>query len=63
MPENNQPLNQQTVSEKANGKSRRGFASMDRDRHKLVSSQGGRSPREKENKTHQIYNRDRGETF
>jgi len=30
-----------------NGKSRRGFASMDKARHKLVSSQGGKSPRSK----------------
>lgn len=30
---------------KANGKSRRGFASMDKERHKLVSSKGGKSER------------------
>ncbi len=28
-----------------NGKSRRGFASMDKDRHKLVSGKGGKAPR------------------
>lgn len=30
---------------KKSGKSRRGFASMDKDRHKLVSSKGGKAIR------------------
>ena len=29
----------------ANKKSRRGFASMDKERHKLVSGKGGKAPR------------------
>jgi len=40
------PQNQANI-EKANSKSRRGFASMNKDRHKLVSSQGGKSSRVK----------------
>jgi hypothetical protein len=40
MPENNKSQNQQPT-EKLNEKSRRGFASMDKDKHKIVSSEGG----------------------
>ena len=35
----------QALTQKTNGKSRRGFASMDKERHRLVSSKGGKSPR------------------
>jgi general stress protein YciG len=35
----------QPEAAKKSGKSRRGFASMDKDRHKLVSSKGGKSIR------------------
>jgi hypothetical protein len=34
-------------SNQKTGKSRRGFASMDKEKHKLVSSKGGQSPRSK----------------
>jgi general stress protein YciG len=34
-----------TISTKKDGKSRRGFASMDKSRHKLVSSKGGKAVR------------------
>jgi hypothetical protein len=44
MQENQQAQNQ-LPAERGNGKSRRGFASMDKDRHKLVSSKGGKSER------------------
>ncbi len=40
-----QNITQQQSTIKASGKSRRGFASMDKDRHKLVSSKGGKSER------------------
>jgi len=42
MIENSTTSQQET---KKSGKSRRGFASMDRDRHKLVSSKGGKAVR------------------
>jgi general stress protein YciG len=35
----------QPEAAKKSGKSRRGFASMDKDRHKLVSSKGGKAVR------------------
>lgn len=36
---------QQNSTHKSAGKSKRGFASMDKDKHKLVSSKGGKSER------------------
>ena len=43
--------------EKPNGKSRRGFASMDKDKHKAVSRKGGQGPKikEREVKTRSSY--------
>lgn len=38
-------LTNQQDAVKKSGKSRRGFASMDKDRHKLVSSKGGKAVR------------------
>jgi general stress protein YciG len=41
----NENLANQTTTIKKTGKSRRGFASMDKDRHKSVSSKGGKAIR------------------
>ena len=45
--QNKQDQTQQPSFQNVNGKSRRGFASMDKEKHKIVSSQGGKSPRSK----------------
>lgn len=42
---NDNQSRQTQLNEEKTGKSRRGFASMDKDRHKKVSSKGGQSPR------------------
>jgi general stress protein YciG len=44
--ESNLSIRPKTDNQKS-GKSRRGFASMDKQRHKEVSSKGGQSPRVK----------------
>jgi general stress protein YciG len=41
----NENLTNQPEATKKSGKSRRGFASMDKNRHKLVSSKGGKAIR------------------
>lgn len=41
----NNIINQPATNVQKSGKSRRGFASMDRERHKLVSSKGGKAIR------------------
>ncbi len=43
--QNNQMQTFQSTIQKQNKKSRRGFASMDKERHKLVSSKGGKTER------------------
>jgi hypothetical protein len=43
--ENNVITQNSAVSTSKSGKSRRGFASMDKSRHKLVSSKGGKAIR------------------
>lgn len=43
--ENNNNMTQPTAGIQKTGKSRRGFASMDKERHKLVSSKGGKAIR------------------
>lgn len=45
MQQNTQTPAQTNFQPITNGKSRRGFASMDKDRHKLVSSKGGKTER------------------
>ena len=41
----NNNITQATNGSQKSGKSRRGFASMDKERHKLVSSKGGKAIR------------------
>jgi general stress protein YciG len=47
MEQQNTAMQTSGTETKVTKKSRRGFASMDKDRHKSVSSKGGKTPRSK----------------